>query len=336
MTVFDDSRLDDAAVMRGLEPTLRSLADWGAQVRRASAGAETPSPQDQPSRPRAVVAAGRDGRLLRTVMEPTCPVPFVAWPHPGLPGWAGPLDLCVALSVTGSEPETLGLVNEALRRGSDVVAACPPESPLEDLVSGRGTVLAASATEPLCLAVPLLRVLHHRGLGPDVEPEPVADVLDEVALRCAPTQPTGENSAKELALVVADSVPIVWGGSALAARAARRVAEQLRVASGRPAVAGDESQVVPLLSRAPQRDIFADPLLDDDVAVRPTLVLLDDGADNEASEQARERVQEAASRADVPVHTLTATEGPQIARFGSLLLTGAFGAAYLAAALGHD
>ena len=35
---------------------------------------------------RAVIAAGPDSRLLRAVLEPWCPVPFVAWPSPALPG----------------------------------------------------------------------------------------------------------------------------------------------------------------------------------------------------------------------------------------------------------
>ena len=38
-----------------------------------------------------------------------------------------------------------------------------------------------------------------------------------------------------LAIALADANPVVWGGSVLAARAARRVAESIRRATGRAA-----------------------------------------------------------------------------------------------------
>ena len=102
--MFDDALLDDEAALAGVDHDLRAVAGWGAQVRRAEAaaqGALDDVTARVATRPRAVVAAGPDGRLLRTVLEPVCPVPFVAWPHAGLPGWAGPLDLVVVMSATG-------------------------------------------------------------------------------------------------------------------------------------------------------------------------------------------------------------------------------------------
>src|SRR6476469_2612016 len=95
---FDESRLDDETVLAAGDVALRALAESGARVRRESgdaaeaAAAAVARSQDH-ARPRAVIAAGPDSRLLRAVLEPWCPVPFVAWPAPGLPGWAGSLDL---------------------------------------------------------------------------------------------------------------------------------------------------------------------------------------------------------------------------------------------------
>ncbi|MER6940859.1 hypothetical protein ABT284_24230, partial [Nocardioides sp. NPDC000441] len=93
MTWFDESRLDDERALAGIDLLLRSLAESGARVRREAAGAAEPLQEAvrraaETGRPRAVVAAGPDSRLLRAVLEPFCPVPFVAWPAPGLPGWA--------------------------------------------------------------------------------------------------------------------------------------------------------------------------------------------------------------------------------------------------------
>ena len=106
MTCFDDARLDDeAALARGRR--LAALPRRGGRAgpprgrRGPEAGVDGGRRRSAASRPRAVVAAGPDSRLLRAVLEPWCPVPFVAWPGPGLPGWAGALDLVVVLAPRG-------------------------------------------------------------------------------------------------------------------------------------------------------------------------------------------------------------------------------------------
>ena len=52
-----------------------------------------------------------------------------------------------------------------------------------------------------------------------------------MAIACSPHRDLAVNPAKMLAIALADTNPLVWGGSVLAARAARRVAESLRRAS---------------------------------------------------------------------------------------------------------
>src|SRR5690348_10851435 len=102
-----------------MDPVLRPLAEGGARVRREAAAAAdaivraVANAQGEP-RPRAVVAAGPDSRLLRAVLEPWCPVPFVAWPGPGLPGWAGALDLVVVLAPAGGDLHAASGVAEAV------------------------------------------------------------------------------------------------------------------------------------------------------------------------------------------------------------------------------
>jgi hypothetical protein len=333
--MFDDTRLDDTQALAAVDDGLRVVAQWGAEVRRAATAAEpglATLTEILGVRPRAVVAAGPDGRLLRTVLEPVCPVPFVAWPHAGLPGWAGPLDLVVVLCAgRGSETDET-TVAEAVRRGCDVLLAAPPDSRLDRARRGRGVLLAAGSLDTLALAVPVLGALHRLGLGPDVGAEPVAQALDQVALQCGPSVPSGENPAKELALVLADHVPVLWGSSPLAGRAARRIAEGLRAATGVPAVAGDDAQIVPLLEVAPEPDVFADPFDDDGARpLRPTLVVLDDGTQSAPAQHARARLEQAASQRDVRVHEVAAANGPDVARFATLMATGRFAARYLQA-----
>lgn len=334
---FDDS-LDDPGALASIDPILREIAALGASVRLAANAAEPVLGALEPgARPRAVVAGGPDGRLFRAVLEPICPVPFVAWPHPGLPGWAGPLDLVVVVCAGGIGDDEISAVGEAQRRGCSLLVSAPEGSPLHRAAEGRNTTfLPAGSPDTTALAVPVLRALHLLGLGPDVDAEAVAGALDAVAENCAALVPVDRNPAKELALALADDVPAVWGGSVLAARAARRVAEALRSASGRPAVAGDDAQIVPLLEAAPDLDVFADPFEDGSPAPpRPALVILDDGADSTRIRSARDRLDEAAHKANVRVQGVCADDGPDVGRFAALLATGRFAAAYLALGLGR-
>ncbi|HEX6196273.1 MAG TPA: SIS domain-containing protein [Jiangellaceae bacterium] len=335
--MFFDGALDDPAELETIDPALREIALWGSEVRRADAAADAVLAEMRDhDRPRAVVAGGADGRLFRAVLEPICPVPFVAWPHPGLPGWAGPLDLVVIMSAAGDEEDLLSAVAEAVRRGCSLLVAAPEGSAVAEASHGSSTtLLPAVTTDPTALAVPVLRALHLRGLGPEVAAEPVASLLDDVAVRCGAHTTVDENPAKEIALAFGDDTPVVYGGSVLAARAARRVAEALRAASGRAAIAGTDHQLVPLLEHAPEEDIFADPFDGDIGQPRPSLLVLDDGMESATIEAARERVLEAAEKGNVRVHTVDAAEGPEIGRFAALLATGRFAAAYLALGLGR-
>ena len=76
-----------------------------------------------------MVVAGADSRLLRAVLEPWCPVPFVAWPGPGLPGWTGALDIVVVLAPTSGDDAAPTAVAEAVRRGCTLLVACPAHTP---------------------------------------------------------------------------------------------------------------------------------------------------------------------------------------------------------------
>ena len=129
---FDDGLLDDEAALARADQDLRRIAEAGARVRLESSTSAEPLAEAvsrlAESRPRAIVAAGPDSRLLRAVLEPTCPVPFVAWPGPGLPGWAGALDLVVVLAPDGADPGTAAGVAEAVRRGCQLVVATPDGS----------------------------------------------------------------------------------------------------------------------------------------------------------------------------------------------------------------
>jgi hypothetical protein len=342
VTWFDESRLDDATTLEAGDGPLRSLAEAGSRVRRASgdtaeAIAEAVRRSQELARPRAVIAAGPDSRLLRAVLEPWCPVPFVAWPGPALPGWAGSLDLVVVLAPDGSDTGTASAVAEAVRRGCQVVVACPADSLVAEHAAGRwSTILSTDTRDQLATAVVVLEYLNRVSLGPTADADAVAEALDSVAIACSPHRDLAVNPAKMLAIALADTNPLVWGGSVLAARAARRVAESIRRASGRTALAGDAEHLLPVLEATRPRDVFDDPFADGAGELRPMLLVLDDGAEDPVVREQSGRLQAAATARGVRMETVTTDAPSEVARYASLLLSGTYAAEYLRIGLVDD
>ena len=334
MAVFDDGLLDDEDALRQAEPILRNLAEGGARVRREAVSAAD-SVAEAISRlagtqPRAVLAAGPDSRLMRAVLEPVCPVPFVAWPGAGLPGWAGALDLVVVLAPDGTDPAAAAGVAEANRRGCPLVVATPEDSLVGRHAPGRYSTLLPTVTgDQLATATVMLDLLDRLDLGPDTDPEVVATALDDVALSCGPFRDLAVNPAKLLASGIAETSPLLWGGTVLAARAARRVAESVRRSTGRAALAADAEHLLPVIAAAPRADVFADPFADEAVDPRPSLVILDDGSPDPVVAETRGRLLSQADATGVRVETVTTEADGDVARYASLLATGNFAARYL-------
>jgi hypothetical protein len=341
-TWFDESRLDDEESLAGVDERLRELAESGPRVRREAAEAEAGvaaavAQARDAARPRAIVAAGPDSRLLRAVLEPWCPVPFVAWPGPALPGWAGGLDLVVVLAPDGSDRGSAGAVAEAVRRGCQVVVASPEGSLVARHAEGRWSTIVPTVTrDPLATAVVVLEYLDQVGLGPRADHADVARALDDVAVACSPHRDLAINPGKILAIALADTNPIVWGGSSLAARAARRVSETIRRASGRSAIAGDAEHLLPLIEAARPRDVFDDPFAEGGTEARPVLLLFDDGADEPVVAEDRDRLRAAAAEHGVRVEIVSTEAGTEVARYASLVLNGRYAAEYLRLGLVDD
>ena len=325
---FDDGRLDDKQVLIRHDEALRNLALAGARI-RIEAAAAAAMRVDEPLMPRGIVLAGFESRLIRSVVEVTCPAPVVAWTHEGLPGWAGPLDLVVVQASGGEEASLATTVVEAARRGCAMLVATPAVGALAEQVPSRGVWRVTTTTDdPVAAVVALLDVLSRAGFGPAIVAESVAEAADMVAEECSPHKDLAANPAKSAAIALADGQPLVWGGSALAARAARRIAEEMRRATGRAALAAPASDLAPLLLAGDPRDPFAD--LDEQPAY-PVLVSLNDGDDG--VEEARQRamlegVAEARQLRFVPMICDDAQAGP-VGRHVALRQQGLYAAAYL-------
>ncbi|MEE9964604.1 MAG: hypothetical protein K4304_05875 [Propionicimonas sp.] len=329
MDEFEDSRLEDPVVLSEADDLLRPLAESGARLRREALMAEEALNQlGREDQIRAMITFGPEARLLRAVLEPTCPVPLVAWPRLGLPGWVGPLDVVVVLG--GGDKASVAGAFEAVRRGCRLLIVAPPDSLLvREGGSSATTVLPTSTGDPLAAAIIALAGLNRLGLAPELSLADVADAMDAVAAESSAQLDVSQNPAKAMALELADAAPLVWGGSILAARASRRIAEALRAASGRVVLSADAGALAPLLSAVPPRDPFADPFEDDATVRRPGLVMIDDGRDDEQAAEERRRLVALAHTQDVMVSDLIHDLGSPMERYVTVLLKGLFAASYL-------
>jgi hypothetical protein len=320
--MFDDSLLDDPVILETRGARLEQLARAGARLRyqRADDVAIVAAGLDG-VRPRSVVVIGAEARLIRAVAESFCPVPLVTWQSSGLPNWAGPLDLIIVLA--GSDSRLLPSCLEALRRGALLLVVAPAESAILDEF-GPASALLTREDDPFVAALLVCKVLDQLGLGPALDLGELADALDQVAEVCGPRHSLADNPAKNLACALADTVPLLWGGSVLAARASRRVAEAVREATGLPVLAADDWALMPLIESARPHDLFADPFEDDNPPGYCVLVL-DDG---EYPLQGVDLAETARARG-IRVETIRCVEGGPVLRYAAMLHRGLFAAAYL-------
>lgn len=340
MTGFDEARLDDPQVLAAADEPLRHLARAGARIRIEAADVISGPEGDWAAddRPRGVVVAGAEARLVRAVLEPVCPVPLVAWSLGGLPGWVGPLDLVIVLAsdeAGSASAELAATVDEAVRRGAQLWLAAPSDSVLAGRGERASVRIPTHTADPLAAAVVVLELLGRVGLGPVVNTVNAAEAADMVAETCSPFRDLSNNPAKDLACALGDAEPLIWGGSVLAARAARRTAEAVRRCSGHHALAADASEIVAVLRHAAPRDPFADPFVDA-LAPRPALVVLDDAEAGDLLVATTREVMAVARAMDVPTQTIASSNGSALDRYLTLLLHGLYAAAYLEVGLSED
>jgi glucose/mannose-6-phosphate isomerase len=360
--MIDEALLDDPAGLEAGDPlgVLRALAGAGAQVRRATDHAlESGIAQLDPSdRPRAVLVAARGGSevvadAVTALAGAASPVPVISRTGDVLPGWVGPLDMVVSVSLSGSQSPAIPVVAEAGRRGARVLTVSREGSALarvsqqvrglhvETPSPGRDAVAVPTTRTALwSLLTPVLLAFDRLGLlsaGP-AELAALADALDEEAREDRPSSDTFVNPAKTLAVELDGSVPVVLGDGPVSAVAARRAATVLARSARVPALAGtlpdDAGDVVatfggPFATTAD--DVFADPFLDGPGGPKLRLMLL-----REMEAPASSAVVAIAERAGVRVSQVSVEGETPLQRLGLLIARTDFAATYLALGSGTD
>ena len=253
--VLAADRLDTPDVVEAADPgdMLRQVASAAAQVRTAVRScAETDlSAFAADGRPRAIVVAGMGGsgvagEMLNAMAGLSSPVQVLVSQGERLPGWVGAADAVVAVSCSGSTPETLAIATEAARRGCRLAGIGAEGSPLHRIAEQARAPFVPVAPAGLArsmlwaVAVPLLVIAERIGvarIGSDVY-ELAANRLEEISHQCRPASESFVNPGKSLALDLVGELPMVWGTSALSGVAARRFASQLQENAKYPAIYG--------------------------------------------------------------------------------------------------
>jgi glucose/mannose-6-phosphate isomerase len=253
--VLAGDRLDTPDVIEAADPSdmLRQVASAGAQVRTAlrSCAESDLSAFTPDTRPRAVVVAGMGGSALAGEMLTAMtglgsPVQVVVAQAGRLPGWVGAADAVLAVSCSGSTPETLAVATEAARRGCRLAGVGAEGSPLHRIAEQARApfvpIVPAGLPRAMLwsVAIPLLVVAERLGLtriAPGVY-EQAASRLEEVSHQCRPASESFVNPGKSLALDLVGALPMVWGSSLLSGVAAHRFASQLHENAKYPAIPG--------------------------------------------------------------------------------------------------
>lgn len=356
----DDAVLDDAGALAAADPDglLRATATAGAQVRESLQVAREVRLGEALAglRPRSVLlctdpaASAAPDVLAALAARTEAAAPVVAWSEPVLPLWAGALDLVVAVSAAGSDERVQAVADSACRRGVPLIGVGRSPSPLEAVCSrGRASYLPvpegrSSRAALWSVLAPVLLAAGAVGVLSDVEVDldTAADRLDVAAERSRPGSDLVGNPAKSLAVEIGQSLPVVWGTSALAGAAAVRFAAHVAEVAALAAVAGrlpDDVGIGGVLGAGTvdglQDDLFRD-RVDEPAPRRPGLLLLRDVVEEPAVRMLATSVVQDAGRRGVRVMELTAEGDGPVTRLASLLGILDFASVYVALASGVD
>ncbi len=196
------------------------------------------------------------GDVIRALYAGRLRVPVEVVRTPALPEFAGPHTLVLCSSYSGNTSEALACFEEALKRGSRLVAVTSGgelarRAREEDvaLVSVPGGLMPRSALG--YLATGSLGALEAAGVVPSLQTEVEETVaeLSALAVALAADRSVPDNPAKRMAIAMGDRLPVIWGAEGIGAVAAARWKTQMNENAKVPAWASalpelDHNEVV--------------------------------------------------------------------------------------------
>lgn len=282
--------------------------------------------------------SGSAGDVVQAIVEPRLPVPFRVFKDYGpLPEWIGRNALVLAVSYSGNTEEVLDALDDAHERGARLVTMSSGGRLAEIAVEYGSAHVSVPTGLPqpraalAYLAMPVLAVLSSMGLVGDLGDDVVetVDVCGDVTDRCHRKQPLADNTAKQIATLLAGKIPVVYGASGLAAAAAYRLKCDINEYAKQPAFAGT-------LPEANHNEIAGWQVLDDVTSQRFAALLIRDVDEDPRVERRLNVTRELIQNHFASVTDLAAQGTSAMARMFSLLLIGQLAAIYTGIANGVD
>jgi glucose/mannose-6-phosphate isomerase len=310
------------------------MSDAFSRAERAWADMEVPSPAALDVV--ALLGVGPDalaGDAVAALAAARSPVPVVVPSAWGLPAFAGPRTMVVAVSSSGQDADTLANARAALARGCRV-AVVALDGPLSSLAVEAGVPwcpLEVAGAEPRVLfgatVVSILAALSRCGVIPDCGPSVTSAVAGLRRRRDAFAAPDGP--AAEVARRIGRTIPVLYGAAGVGAVAARRWKAQVNLNAKSPAFQAP----LPGLTR----DELAGWGQGGDVTRQVmSLVLLRHGGEDPEAAALFDAVAAATDEVMADVMEVWAEGDDDLARLFDLVLWGDFVSLFLAAREGVD
>lgn len=185
----------------------------------------------QLAEPRNVVMAGMGGSALaghyiQSWLGETLPVPFAIWRNYGLPGYVDERTLVIASSYSGNTEEALDAYYAARQRGAPV-AVLAGGGQLADIARQEGLPFyqLPQVSQPrfavFASLLGVVTILADANLTSQATKQlaSAAGFLRQTAQQFAKTTELASNQAKKLALELAGTAPVIYGGPLLKAAA---------------------------------------------------------------------------------------------------------------------
>ena len=248
--------LDDVGAMREVDPSdmlgaIGRLADDCRFAYDAARALELPSADGVTS----VVVCGMGGsamagEVLRSVFRDRLAVPIEVSRGHALPAYAASHTLVVGSSYSGSTSETVAAFGEAVSRGCRLLAVTGGgELARQAIEAGAPIVPLPTGAQPRAargyLGLASLGALEAMGLLPPMgeDVDETVEELERLIGRMAPGVASAENPAKQLATLIGDRVPVIWGAEGIGSVAAMRWKTQMNENGKVPAFAASMSEL---------------------------------------------------------------------------------------------
>lgn len=170
--------------------------------------------------------SGFGGDVAAASARPFASLPIVVYNGYLPPSWVGARSLVIAISASGRTEETLESLEAAVESGASLVSVTNDGDLASLTRAAGGPVLPVVGDAPMpraalgALAVPSMLALEQMGLFPGARVW-ISDAVDQLKARRAEFL-SDASPARALAERIGQTMPIVYGGGAIGATAAKR------------------------------------------------------------------------------------------------------------------